>query len=368
MVRAVGGLKLEPFEARTVSGALLDDYVVYRDQCRLEARPEDPPVRVETVAATLRNLPRHVHESGWILRGPHQEVVGEALGVTQDIPEYRHLFQVGLGVLEGYRRRGLGTELLGLLVERAEALGKSLMVGVTNDRVPAGAAFCEVLGASRALEVHTNRLVLAEVDHRLVQRWIDDAFRHAPGYCLIGFDGPCPEGLVESLVDLLVVMNDAPRGALAVADHHLTVEEFRDQERLIMATGEEPWWLIARHDASGTLVGLTTVSWDPSRPQTVRQGVTSVRSDHRGQSIGRWLKAAMLKRILEERTEAVDVRTGNADSNAAILAINTELGFRQFMGTTNWQIGLAELKACLDFSPSTHNRLLRSAEPGTSSS
>ena len=347
-MRTAAGLELEPFEARSVSESLVADYVAYLNRRREESRPEDPPFQAEAVKATLRHLPRHIDESGWIVRGPDGDVVAEALGVTQDIPEYRGLFQVGLGVLEGYRRRGLGTELLGLLVERAELLGKSLVVGVTTDRVPAGAVFCEALGATRALEVHTNRLLLSEVDPELLHRWTDDGSRPAPGYSMIGFDGACPEDLVETLADLLGVMNDAPRGDLAVEDHHITVSEFRDQEKMTLARGEEPWWLLVRHDTTGQLVGLTTVTWDPQRPATVNQGDTAVRPEHRGKSIGRWLKATMLRRILDERSEVVDVRTGNADSNAAMLAINTELGFRPYIGMTNWKINLADLRARLD--------------------
>lgn len=165
---------------------------------------------------------------------------------------------------------------------------------------------------------------------------------------MIGFDGACPEDLVETLADLLGVMNDAPRGDLAVEDHQITVSEFRDQEKMTLARGEEPWWILVRHDTTGQLVGLTTVTWDAHRPATVNQGDTAVRPEHRGKTIGRWLKATMLRRILDERPEVVDVRTGNADSNAAMLAINTELGFRPYIGMTNWKINLTDLRARLD--------------------
>jgi len=81
-------------------------------------------------------------------------------------------------------------------------------------------------------------------------------------------------------------MNDAPRGDLAVEDHQITVSEFRDQEKMTLARGEEPWWILVRHDTTGQLVGLTTVTWYSQRPATVNQGDTAVRPEHGGKSLG----------------------------------------------------------------------------------
>lgn len=83
---------------------------------------------------------------------------------------------------------------------------------------------------------------------------------------------------------------------------------------------------------------VTDVHWNPSQADTVWQGNTGLHPDHRGHALGKWLKAAMLQRILDERPAAVDVRTGNADSNDAMLGINHALGFRPFIANTTWQV------------------------------
>lgn len=341
-------VRIEVFDVRSAGDRVLADYVAYLEARRAEARPEDPPASSETAIASLRNIPRHIEAFGWMARGADDDtVVAEIHGFRHDTPENRHVLHVDLGVLEAHRRRGLGTELLRRVVEKALPLGMTVAIGVTNDREPAGATFCEHLGAAKALEVHTNRLLLDEVDRGLVHRWIEEGPLRAPAYGLVGFDGACPDDLVEEVVDLFGVMNDAPRGDLAVRDQRMTVSEFRDQERMVLAGDKRWWWLLARHEPTGVLVGLTHVSWDPRSPKTVSQGDTGVRPEHRGRGLGKWLKASMLDRILAELTDAEDIKTGNADSNAAMLAINEQLGFRPYLAMVNWQIPLEDLSRAL---------------------
>ena len=73
-----------------------------------------------------------------------------------------------------------------------------------------------------------------------------------------------------------------------------------------------------------------------------------MRPEHRGHALGKWLKAVMLQRILDERPEAVDIRTGNADSNDAMLGINRELGFKPHRAYTTWQVTTEQVRKYLD--------------------
>ncbi|MEM7738359.1 MAG: GNAT family N-acetyltransferase, partial [Deinococcota bacterium] len=61
-----------------------------------------------------------------------------------------------------------------------------------------------------------------------------------------------------------------------------------------------------------------------------------------------WLKAAMIQRVLSERPAIKHIDTGNANSNAAMLAINQQLGFKPYKSETVWQLDISRLRAYLD--------------------
>jgi mycothiol synthase len=120
----------------------------------------------------------------------------------------------------------------------------------------------------------------------------------------------------------------------------MTVEQMREIERQGVAEGTTRWVIFARSEETGRFVGLSEVFWNPAAPQTVQQGDTGVHPDHRGHALGKWMKAEMLERIMTRWPDAVDVRTGNADSNDAMLGINHALGFRPYIASTNWQVSV----------------------------
>jgi GNAT superfamily N-acetyltransferase len=340
------GIELSSMDVTKLSEEELVAYHEFVELGRQESRPEDPPAPLESLRAELANIPDFaVLRSIWAL--DDGRLVGSADIQWLNTDENKHLIYGGIRVLPGHRRRGIATALLAKVADLADAEGRTLLVGATSERVPAGAEFARRVGAEGAMAMHINRLDLAELDRDLVRRWIDEGPARAPGYSLVTVDGPYPDDLIEEIADVFEVMNDAPRDDLQMEDQKLTVEQVRDIDKMLTAQKAERWALFARHEETGKLVGLTYVVWRPDQPETVGQGDTGVRPEHRGHALGKWLKAAMLQRILDERPQAKDVRTGNADSNGAMLGINRALGFKPYIATMNWQVPVEKVRAYL---------------------
>ena len=344
----VADVVIEEVELPAVSDDDLGHLNTIENILRSEVFPDDPPVPVEVTAARARHIPDFIGQRDFWAREADGAIAGRASAWWTKTDDNRHLIRTDLGVRPDRRLRGIGKALLSLVVEATLAEARTLIVGRTLSSVPAGVPFARRTGAEPALAEHVNRLLISEVDREMIDRWVEHGPHRAPGYSLVVIDGPAPDAYIEEVVAMANVMNTAPRDDLEMEDENFDAAQLRDWERAASAQGDEWWALYARHDASGGFAGYTHVAWNPSQPQTVYQYGTAVKPEHRGHALGKWLKAAMLQRIIDERTDVKDVRTGNADSNDAMLGINRALGFRPYIAATAWQVRVDRVREYLD--------------------
>jgi GNAT superfamily N-acetyltransferase len=245
-----------------------------------------------------------------------------------------------------HRRSGVGSRLLAEVLEIARSEGRIRLIGRSWDAIPAGEHFAAAMRATAVSRTHTNHLPLAGIDRALLEQWVADAPTRAPGYELVAWDGPIPEEHLDAFVDLMLVMNDAPKDDADLNDFTLTPQRWREAEQQGREQGHQRWTLIAK-TTGGTLAGLHDITWVPALPGVAFIGSTGVRPEHRGFALGKWLKAAMTLRVLDERPDATEIRTDNADSNAAMLGINQQMGYRPMLGSVTWQVGVDEAAAVL---------------------
>jgi GNAT superfamily N-acetyltransferase len=327
-----------------------DDYARLNDfenRVRAEEIPEDPPRPLEQTVASSKNIPDFIVVREFWARDQGGSIAasGNVSWATTD--DNTHLVRGWIGVHPDRRRRGIAKALLRLIADVMDEQGRTLFMFSTSERVPSGDAFARRVGAEPGQEFHTNRLVIADVDLEMIDRWIEHGPARAPGYSLLAFDGGVPEHLRDEATSMFEVMNTAPRDDLDMEDERFEAEHYVQWEQSALAVGDVWWLLFAQHDSTGTFAGYTHVSWNPSHPKTVFQYGTAVRPEHRGHALGKWLKATMLRRIIDERPDVVDVRTGNADSNDAMLGINRGMGFRPFIASTWWQVKVDRIREYL---------------------
>jgi GNAT superfamily N-acetyltransferase len=343
----VNQIHLEPFSYQKLdeetSAALFAHFTVLWE----ETHPDDPPRSLDAARARWAALPPFLRTFGWMARLPDGQVVASAAIFLTDMAENRHLAQGELEVNPPWRRQGLGWRLARLVLEAARDEGRRLIIFSTNDRSEGGAAFARRLGAHAGMTTHTNQLDLQELDRELVRRWQDSGRERAAAFDIGLWDGRFPEEELEAITELLRVMNSAPTDDLDVEDFNFTPEQVRAIEAQQLSGGRKRWTLYARERDSGRFAGYTVLVLDPERPQIVLQQDTGVLPEFRNKGLGRWLKAAMLDKVLAEWPEGRFVRTGNADSNAPMLRINEQLGFSPYMAETIWQLPVEDGLAAL---------------------
>jgi mycothiol synthase len=342
---AVAAWTIEHWPAREQSDALLAEVYSARAALHEEAEPNDPRRPLAVEIAEVRNLPPSVDGVALVARDAAGSIAGLAWCWWEDLPGRDHALMAHAEVLPGSRRQGLGRLLLDGCARVAQQRRLRLVIGRTRDNVPSGAAFCARLGAELAMVGQENRLDLRTVDRALVDRWLDEGPLRAPGYGLEFVAGLTPPRLAEQAAEVLNVINTAPRENLDVGDVPITPALLHEYETADAAAGVERWAYYAVQEATGRFVGLTDINIRPDSPDRVEVGATAVDRAHRGRSLGKWLKAAMTRKILDQLPSVRWVITFNAGSNDAMLAINTELGFRTVAVRTTWQLATDRLSA-----------------------
>ncbi len=322
--------------------------VAFGNLLQAEVLPEDPPTPFDVALAGHKAVPERYRRYNVRVRDAAGNLVGgTGFAVDPEHDDNPDLLWGGVRVLADHRRQGVGTQLLAHLVAIARHEGRERIVGSTNGRLPAGDAFASAIGAESKQAQHLNHLPLADVDRPMLEQWSADGPGRAPDYELISWDNVVPEEHMAAWLDLVLVMNTAPRDDLKINDFTITAEQIREGEKRMAAVQAEEWVVVARRKSDGAFAGFHNVTWMPADPNVVWVDSTGVVPEHRGHALGKWLKAVMTLRVLDERPQVTEIRTGNADSNDAMLGINKEMGYRPFISSTTWEISVDKVTAWL---------------------
>lgn len=232
--------------------------------------------------------------------------------------------------------------ILGELLRRARADGRTSVIA-WGDYTTQRDAFWTGLGAELRYTEQEASLDMATVDPQLMAQWIEAG---PSDLQLVHWSRRCPEEWIRAQVATANAMNDAPTDDLDMADTVVDAAMVRTEIEARNARGLEYQGVLAV-TADGEAAGTTEVFVNRHRPAASWQWSTVVLPAHRGRRIGRWLKAAMWQRLRATEPGVTGLQTGNAASNAHMLAINTEMGFKPTHLMGCWQADLEVLEAGL---------------------
>lgn len=339
-------LTLKPFNLQTTTDSEWLMINTLFNRRRAESAPDDPPEPLTDTVNSFRHLPAMIDAQRWFIWQGNNPIA-TANAAVMKVESNQHILDFELYVRPEWRRHGLATELLKGIVNQAHVKERTTLLTNSTSTIPAGEAFLTRIGAQMGLALQENQLLLTTVDRALVANWIAKAQARASDLELICWMGALPTSELTALTVMMGAMNSAPRDDLAFEDFAYTPEILRQDDESLIARGIERWFMVVRDPATGAYAGFTELFWRASDPETMRQGDTGVMPAYRNRGSGRWLKAAMLQKVLTERPQVKTIRTGNAASNAAMLKINHELGFTLHKTMKIWQVERSAVEAYL---------------------
>lgn len=204
--------------------------------------------------------------------------------------------------------------------------------------IPLGAAsgFAMAMGHSLEQVERQSRLLLPVDPGRLalLRTSAESAFRR---YRVESWPGAADAGRANALAALnRALSTDAPRGGIDWHAEDWDAERVRGQEARMLLTGQL-LTSIAYEPTTGDAVAMTQLYCEYDHPHRVEQWNTVVTADHRGARLGLAVKVANLQLLASVWRQAREITTWNAGENAAMLSINTELGYRPYALSAAWQ-------------------------------
>ena len=331
---------IQPVDLSHMSDDQLRPFVEFAWRRSKEEVPEDPVLPFEAMATRMRmTSPMFVRQRWAIWSEPSK--IAATVTVNRSTQDNLNIRDVDVEVDPDHRRRGLGKKLLAKAVEACGSADDLVLQGWTMSRLPSGAAFAERVGAKPGLRMRNSQLDLGSIDRELIRTW---AAIEPPGYRIEFIDGDTPDDLMDNVVTAIRAINTMPREDLQMEDWKITADTVREWERMGRARGQEHRMALVIEESTGASAAFTEFFFDPRVPSILHQGGTATIQEHRGKGIGKWVKARMAQRVLDELPDARYIRTDNAGTNAAMLAINVAMGFKPVWESVIWQIPLADAR------------------------
>jgi GNAT superfamily N-acetyltransferase len=331
------------WDPRTASSAEIASLLDTLNAVLAADLPQDPPWREGSLREYLSEVMPGERRISWVAQA--EPVAGGAPGAV--LGQVNVLLLGDIGVLEvlvhpSQRRNGLGRDLVLVAARRVYQEGfQSIGVEVVGD-TPA-VAFYESLGFSKEYVETRSVLDLSGVDWAELAEM---ATGIGAGYHLEFCPAGPPDDLIDAYARAKAEVRDVEDGELRPSSYD--PQRLRDSLDCLHRRGMKPYIVLARHEQTGEVAGLTEVVVPAQHPTRADQYDTIVVQDHRGYGIDRAIKARMLLELRSAEPELTEVQTWNAQANEAMLKVNAELGYRPDREWCEYSVDVAELVHRLD--------------------
>ncbi len=222
------------------------------------------------------------------------------------------------------RRLGVGREMLTHVVRRAANEGFTAL-GVEVPGETSAVDFYRRFGFTCAFTEVRSVLDLGSVD------WFalgDLAAGVGAGYKLDFYAGGPPLDLYPAYAAAKAEVRESyDLGDLELRPSSYEPQRLQASINTLAARGLKLYVVVAVHENSGEVAGLTEVVVPRQHPTRADQYDTVVVPRHRGYGVGRAIKARMLFELRSAEPGLTQVQTWNAAINEPLIRVNQELGF-----------------------------------------
>jgi GNAT superfamily N-acetyltransferase len=331
------------WDPRSASDAEIRSLVATVNAMLAADLPDDPPWRETMVREYLAETMPGERRISWVAEDDRLPE-----GESEIFAHVSILLLGDIGVLEvvvrpGLRRRGLGRQLVAVAARRAYLEGFS-SIGVEAIGGTPALYFYESLGFEREYVETRSVLTLSAVD------WLalgEMAIGIAPGYRVEYHPGGPPEHLLEAYAQAkLDAQSDDDD--LDLAPRSSDPQRLRESLDTLHRRGLKPYIVLAIHESSGVVAGLTEVVVPAQHPVRADQYDTIVVRAHRGYGVDRAIKARMLFELRSAEPGLREVQTWNAQHNESMLKVNAELGYQADRDWFEYGTDVAQLVQTLE--------------------
>ncbi len=249
-------------------------------------------------------------------------------------------------LLKKYHHHGIATKALQLMVKDCEKKEKSVFVSEFQNihYKP----FFEAIGGTIAQTNAESKLTFSTIDISMIKNWITEAEKANPETRVEIIKDRIPEYLEDEFAKTFnETIQLIPRDNMESKALTFDVDSLRNMEKTDESVGALSIKAVAI-EKDGRISALTRVKILPGRENFLSQGLTGVPLKYRGRKLGKWVKAKLILYIMNNYPDVEAILTGNAESNAPMLHINTKLGFKKYKESITGQIHLERLNSYLE--------------------